>query len=716
MKEIFAFYITIAKLCLAIVVFFVSCGCSLKSSIESQDVKLYSDKYKIIFDYNTKLTKIEKDYFYHEFKKRSSIPEIISQDKNIKGLLIKVTLSPTHSYDYQIKILGNNEIQLIANSDKNLKWLFNQFLKKLSIQDDRIRTQDLLPAIISIKESQVNFSFEYREPHFNPVLQPDADIKYNSNNVENDWGIWGHNLGKLFANQDDPKTFALVQNKRNNLQICFSSDASYNIIKNYIVDNFGFYSDKKYSFMIIPNDNKLVCLDSKCKHLGNTSYNATPAVIYLIEKLAKQFPQYNFFTTAYLTTETPPEKHLSKNVGVMISTIDFPKNVHFENKSEVIKFEEKLLKWKQKADTVYLWDYASNFDDYLTPYPFFYRLQKQLEYFKKMGIKGVFINGSGYDYTSFQELKSFVISSLLLDCNLKIEDLVKGYFKQEFPQNHELLSEYYLEFEKLAEKENYPCYIYDKGTKNLDSSTFIVFYKKLAKSIDSTQIKERSKLKELLIGLSFTYLEILLENGNQNNGYYTIENNTINIKPEVIEVYSKLKQHLNYQDFKNFKEEDGSIQAFLKEFEEKIIKSKHPLNKLYGKKIEVLSKLDEDYTNINVLNDNSVGFISDYHHGWLLTSQEDLAVRLSSIEVNNATLKISFLNNPDLKIFLPTKVQVYKNGALYAELADTSDSKKEKRIGVFITKITILQKDNIEIKVITNAQNKKTACDEIQLF
>ncbi|MGR3790518.1 DUF4838 domain-containing protein [Flavobacterium sp. TN-1] len=714
MREIFSFYIALSKLCLAIIFFFVLCSCSLKPYTDLEDVKLYSDKYKIIFDYKTKLENLEKDYFYNELKTRSSTPEIISKDENKEGLLIRVILSSQQIFDYQIKIEEKKEIQLIANSEKNLKWLFNQFLKKLSIQDDRIKTQDLLPAIITIKESTVSFPFEYREPHFSPVLQPNADVLYNSNNIENDWGIWGHNLGKLLANEGNIQTFALVENKRNTTQLCFSSEATYNYIKNYIIDNYGINTHKKYSFMLVPNDNKLVCLDPKCKRLGNTLSNATPSVVYLMEKLAKEFPQYNFFTTAYLTTETPPEKELPKNTGVMISTINFPKNVYFENKTQVNPFEEKILKWKNKVNKVYLWDYASNFDDYLTPYPLLYRLQKQLEYFKKMGIKGVFINGSGYDYTSFQGLKTFVISSLLMNYDLKVEDLIKKYFKQEFPQNHQLLSEYYIDFEKSAEKENLPCSPYEKGSKNINASKFFNFYNQLNQAINSSQPKEKSKIKELITALSFTYLELLLEN--EENGYYIIEENTITIKPEVIQAYNRLKKYTNYEGLKNFKEQDGAIQDFLKEFEEKIIKNKQPLNKLLGKKIEVLSTLDEDYTNINILTDNTIGFISDYHHGWFLTSQEDLVVRLPSIEVSNDTLKINFLNNPSLKIFLPIKIQIYKNGNLYTELTDDSESKNEKRIGVFKTKISIQKKDDVMIKVITNAKNKKTACDEIQLF
>lgn len=700
-----------------LLLFFFFAGCTLKSNVTQKDVELYSESYTIVFESENKLESINEDYFYIDILNRVSDKSIISNDKaNGKGLQVKLVLLSGHLFDYEIKV-EKNKIQLIANNEKNLKWLFNQFLKKLSLQDDRIATQDLPPAIVTIQTAAVKFPFEYREAHFYPNLQPNSEVKYNSNNVENDWGIWGHNLGKLLLDNGDSDTFAIVENKKTNAQLCFSSDATYKFLENYIIDNFGIDSKTTYSFMIVPNDNKLVCQDEKCKSLGNAVSNASPSVFYLLEKLAAKFPNYNFFTTAYLSVQGLPLKKMPKNVGIMISTIDFPKNVNFQSKPKKLFFENRLKEWKQKINKVYLWDYVSNFDDYLTVYPFFYRLQKQLIYFDSIGVEGVFLNGSGYDYTSFQELKTFVSSALLLNPKVNVEEVVRDFFKQEFPQNCKMLSDYYLSIENESRRNNFSTGLYDDALNNVNSSKFFQFYLQLQEVIKNTLTKEKSKLEELLTGLSFTYLKLAMRQTNEKNGFFNIDaQGKLQIKNEVIKVYENLKKHSNYSSFKNYKEENGSIVAFLNEFEKKVL-SRNDSNKLFGKKIKALSKLDEDYQDVSVLTDNSIGFLCDYHIGWLLSTQEDLVLELPNIHLKTEMLKINFLHNPHLSIYKPVRVEVYKNDALFKNLKEQNAiSPDEKAVATFTTELSIKKNEKIVLKIIKDEKNKKIACDEIQLF
>ena len=157
---------TLLKTSFGFALFFLFAGCTLKSNVDQKDIKLYSDSYTIIFESENKLETIKEDFFYKDFLNRSSDKGIVSSDEsNTKGFQIKLVLFSGHLFDYEIKT-EKNIIQLIANSEKNLKWLFNQFLKKLSLQDDRIATQDLLPAIIDIQQCAVKFPFEYREGAF----------------------------------------------------------------------------------------------------------------------------------------------------------------------------------------------------------------------------------------------------------------------------------------------------------------------------------------------------------------------------------------------------------------------------------------------------------------------------------------------------------------------------------------------------------------------
>ena len=150
--------------------------------------------------------------------------------------------------------------------------------------------------------------------------------------------------------------YATVEGKRNESQLDFASDALYQEVEHYIIDNFG--AEPPMKFVIMPNDNPIVSDTPKNKSLGSTSTNATPSVSYLVNKLAKRFPKHTFYTSGYRTTRIPPTERLADNTGVIISTIDLPKGIALPSGKATETFYHTLSQWKAKTNDLYLWDYA----------------------------------------------------------------------------------------------------------------------------------------------------------------------------------------------------------------------------------------------------------------------------------------------------------------------------------------------------------------------
>src|SRR5690606_16558541 len=216
----------------------------------------------------------------------------------------------------------------------------------------------------------------YREPHLLSNTDPDLVGIYHTNSVDRDWGIWGHNFKKIFNGKIPESAYAQTEAGINEDQFCFSSAETLAAIKAYLAGQEG--NGVKY-FMIAPNDNNIACTCETCKELGNKTADATGAVTNLLNTLAKQYPNYQFFTTAYLTTKRAPSIQMEKNTGVFISTIDFTKSSKINPSSTAVQdFGTLVGQWKNKISAVYLWDYISNFDDYLSPYPVLNRFQNQL--------------------------------------------------------------------------------------------------------------------------------------------------------------------------------------------------------------------------------------------------------------------------------------------------------------------------------------------------
>ncbi|MBO4525336.1 MAG: DUF4838 domain-containing protein, partial [Bacteroidales bacterium] len=256
--------------------------------------------------------------------------------------------------------------------------------------------------------------FEYREIHLPALTEEEEAPKY-LNSIDRDWGIWGHNLSTVLPDKPSPSVYAKDGITVNKEQFCFSSDALFGYIKDYIKSNYG--HEHTMRFAILPNDNSVVCNCERCLACGNTEHDCSGAVHHLLERLCKEFPNHIFFTSHYRTTSRVPDQPLPENAGVLVSAIDFPLSpVHTKAEDE---FTALLAQWSGRTSRLYVWDYINNFDDYFTPYPIFDAIRYRMQLYAKHGVNGIFLNGSGYEYSTMYKLKTRVLAALFEDPNTR---------------------------------------------------------------------------------------------------------------------------------------------------------------------------------------------------------------------------------------------------------------------------------------------------------
>ncbi len=368
----------------------------------------------------------------------------------------------------------------------------------------------------------------------------------NTNHPDYDWGLWGHNLGKIIQDDATDDMYAMVDGKRNKKQLCFSSDDLYKAVRSYIIDQYGYGTDE-YSerISIMPMDNKMACTCAKCKAKGNTDTNATPAVSYFVSRLANEFPKHNFYTSAYHTTKAVPAKPLPQNVGVFISSVSMQMRIDFSNAKGYTEFVSMVKEWKKKCDRILVWDYERNFDDYLSPFPCLLAMQSRLQLYKKLGVSGVFINGSGDDYSAFDDMQTHVLALLMNNPDTDVRTAVSQYFEECYPHTADVLTNYYWGLESRLKATNHALPLYgtmqDMCESYLDAKEFVRFRSELdAKSKQSTG-DERKRLNALLTGFAYTQLEM----------YRT------GILPKDVEMAIEMKEILKgHSELKNMKNRD----------------------------------------------------------------------------------------------------------------------------------------------------------------
>lgn len=664
------------------------------------------------------------DYLYHHLKKRVRNETVFHlersdqmKDQHVNTLYLE--LVPDLTFDYEIR---NEEgrLAIFGREQATLRWISYLLIDHLS-NFHELDVADLPPNYLNFESQKAHFSMHYREPYLPSNLDADYSGILSTSSIDRDWGIWGHNLKPVFGNTIPQNCYALVDGKRINQQYCFSAQETYEAISSYIRDQYGNGVDGSTYFMIAPNDNDLVCTCTACLKKGNTVTSATAAVADLLNRLAQEFPKQYFFTLAYRTTIAAPRKMLMDNVGVFVSTIDLPKIASLNLSSAAVsKFSALANNWKARVKQLYCWDYISNFDDYLTPFPVMGRVKKQLVFFQGLGIDGLFLNGSGYDYSPFEDVQTYVFAALMIDPSLEVSQLVTNYLHRFYPKTGGLLSAYLNNLEGVVLKGNISTDVYSSFRealqKYIDQKEFQHFYTELIQLNKLTMGDERKKIDKLLTALAYTQLQIHYSQAgkrNRENRSGTDLETKITDKDSALD---KLSTHVTYADLKNYKEDDGAICTYIqdwKTFENNALK-RNDFSQIYTIGLSSKQNCAESY----LLSDGLDGFISDFNQGWFLTD-EDIEVNGGVNDRPDPPKKFALrcLVHPRHRMLVPDRVELFCNGHKAATYT-AADFVLQSGVGLLEKEVELEKNGSVQLRIYKSKDIKKSviACDEIRLY
>lgn len=655
-------------------------------------------------------------YLYEHLNKRANEDEMIAfgvSEKDMWRIIIRI--DPTLNEGFKLMRKGA-DINLTASDNKQMLWLQYQLIKKISQEDPRINGSDLPPAIINMKDTCGTFAFSYQSIYSPSGLNPDYTGVVGLDNFDDSWGIWGHNLRKVLGSNIE-KLYATIEGKPNESQLCFSSEDMYRRIEQYIVDNFG--EKGKSRFVIAPEDNPLACTCPTCTAAGNTAKNATPAITELIIRLSNRFPKHNFFTTSYLSTGQVAEKQLPSNAGVIVSAIDFPLR-HTDGKgkdSHEKKFAQKLDEWRKVTENIYIWDYINNFDDYLTPFPILKIAQQRLKLFKQHGVSGVFFNGSGYSYSSFDDIKTFVLSALLINPDLSVDELIQKFINQEYPTSKKWLRNFYTDLENNAQTgKQLDIYagINESEYSFLNPEKFANFYDEMGDCVSNAKGMERKALHKLQTALSFTRLELGRNHSYGAYGYSKRNGQNLQPLPQIRQWITQLKEHKAFDEMKYYNESSDEIDYYIKEWEKYILASDLKNNLFLGIAPTVSVKLKA--SDIERLTDGTHGLPGNYHCGWSVISQEEFVINLPVKGINTSgRVQLSFLHLPRHRFYPPQQIELLKDGVSYKTINLEQETSVEKgEIVKAIIQTDLNGAEQLSIKMThTNKPGAQIGVDEI---
>ncbi|MFA6816110.1 MAG: DUF4838 domain-containing protein [Lentisphaeria bacterium] len=263
---------------------------------------------------------------------------------------------------------------------------------------------------------------------------------------------WVHTFEKLISPKkyfkDHPEWFSLVDGKRSpKSQLCLTNKAMIaELVKNskkWLRDN---PTDKIIS--VSQNDiNGGYCMCEECTKFAE-KYGRSGLLIHFVnqvaEELEKDYPDVIVDTLAYYYTTDAPKTEIKPRHNVLVCftpiLADFG---HPMNGSGVNNpnndFADNLRKWHSMGANIAIWNYIANYLNYFIPHPNFRNLGSDLRFFRDNGAKIVFQEDgpNGSELSNFSPLRTWVVSKLLWNPELKTADLIdefmKGYYGKAAP-------------------------------------------------------------------------------------------------------------------------------------------------------------------------------------------------------------------------------------------------------------------------------------------
>lgn len=474
---------------------------------------------------------------------------------------VKVHVDGSLASDYKVARSASG-LSLTARNGDVMLWLIYQFLS--SCAGGRLQVADLPPAYVSMDGAEGTFAFEYRGIYTPSNSDPELMPVSAAHNVDYDWALWGHNLRKLFPDGVPTGAMAEVDGRKTDTQFCFSSSELYAALERYVIDCGGDADpDETARFVVMPADNKTVCLCSRCRKAGNTASSATPAVSLMLRRLAERFPRCTFFTSSYHTTAEPPSRPMPANVGVLVSAISVPMRALLDTRPQAHRFAELVERWCKVVGKVYVWDYMRNYDDYFTPYPCLALVQERLRLYRSLGVSGVFYNGSTPYYASFDDVQTSAIAAMLVNPDIDVAAYADSCFARYYPTSAQVLAPAYRSWESETVKRarQLPFYGGIGGAVKawLDPDAYASYCDRLDAAAKHASPEERARLNRLLTATWLTRLE-LLRYGGRKPGY----------EAEARRCLDGLKGYEAFTEMSHYREAGGPTDKYIEKWEKEI--------------------------------------------------------------------------------------------------------------------------------------------------
>jgi hypothetical protein len=500
-----------------------------------------------------------------------------------------------------------------------------------------------------------------------------------------------------------PEYYALRNGKRLATQLCLTNEKVLEIVKDSVASFFKKH-DLSTVISVSQDDNTQYCMCDSCSEIHEREGSPAGSMIYFVNQIAKSFPNKTISTLAYQYTRKPPITRPESNVLITLCSIECDRSVPIDEGCK--DFQKDLQGWSKLTQNIRIWDYTTQFTNFLAPFPNWATIKPNINLFVNNNAKWIFEQHSNNPSELF-ELRSYLMAKLLwnpdLDSDIIIKDFTNGYYGS----GGIFIAKYIEEIQfQLNEAKPFFLFLYGDPSQAFDtylSPENLNYYDSLFKEALASVPKQSgyyNRIERARLSIDYAILEAYRKNFSKQYPLKRTKNKVTMINPSVLERLNDFDHVTNKNDIILMNEMGFTVDQYVINYQNALkLASKN--NLASDKKVSLLTN-PKKYANEDpqVLTDGALGGNSFYSN-WLGFEGNDLdaIIDLDSIQVIN-NLSLNFLQVTNHIVFYPLQVQ----------FEISRDSVSWKSFPIILNELSLSPKSKVnDIQTFSQVVNKEKA-------
>ncbi len=250
--------------------------------------------------------------------------------------------------------------------------------------------------------------------------------------------------------KEHPEWYSLIGGKRihEHAQLCLTNDEMRAEMTRVVLQRLAEDPGAKL-ISISQNDWRNPCQCEKCQAVVAEEGSEAGPLLRFVNAVAAEvetpFPDVWVETLAYQYTRQAPRKVRPRaNVVVRLCSIECSFVQPLDEGPQNEPFRSDIEAWSKVAPRLFVWDYVTNFSNYLVPHPNLRVLAPNVRFFVNHNVVGLFEQGDSQSSVGdFVRLRAWLLAHLMwnpeLDGNALIDEFLQGYYGPAAPHLREYL-------------------------------------------------------------------------------------------------------------------------------------------------------------------------------------------------------------------------------------------------------------------------------------